>query len=95
MVESAFILAKIVIESAATFDLNKLAVSVSAAPEVEDNKLILLDKFSVSLPIRLLNIVAVSDILILLDIIVAVSVFLNKLLTIVEVSVILSRFDNI
>ena len=90
VVESALILEKIAAESEATLDLNEFDVSDNAAPDAEDNKFILLDKFSVSLPIRLLNMVEVSDILILLDNMVAVSVFLNKLPSIEVVSAILS-----
>ena len=83
------------VESALILFLKSVTLSPSEDPVAAPNASIRLDKLIVSLPIRLLNMVLVSDIFNLLYNIEEVSDILSKFESMVEVSEILSLLLNI
>ena len=83
------------VESDLILFLKLLTLSTSEDPVAAPKVLILLDKLIVSFPIRLLNMLAVSDIFSLFLNIVAVSDIFSLLLSIVALSEILSLLTNI
>ena len=83
------------VESDLILFLKIVTLSTSDDPVEAPNIFILFDKLIVSFPIRLLNMVEVSEILSLLNSMVKVSDILSLLLNIVDVSDILSLLFNI